>query len=188
MSAFVHPAGLAQSEGVATVAAEYGLIGYARYLLVLEALAATPGPVAKTYVAWGDLMQADDDSAREFMAFYQAQGLLIVEDDGESLTVHCPTLERVDPAQAPTDDTLYHRPEQWAAWFINDLAYPPQVANHPGNLRYFARWCVSRVTVGEMSAAVEAALGQGDAATVTVLHDILQAHRAQRLREAVECY
>jgi len=188
MSAFVHPAGLAHSEGVSAIAAEYGLIGYARYLLVLETLAAATGPVRKTYVEWGDLMEADDDSAREFMAFYQEQGLVIVEDDGEALTVHCPTLERVDPAQAPTDDTLYHCAEQWAGWFINDLAYPPHVANHPDNLRYFARWCVSRVTVGEMSAAVDAALSQGSAPTVIDLHDHLQAHRAKKLKEAVECY
>ena len=188
MSGFVHPAGLANSEGVSAIATQYGLVGYARYLLVLETLAAATGPVQKSYVAWGDLMEADDDSAREFMAFYQEQGLVIVEDDGEALTVHCPTLERVDPAQEPTDDTLYHRAEQWAAWFINDLAYPPHVANHPDNLRYFARWCVSRVTVGDMSAAVEAALSQGSAPTVIDLHDHLQAHRAKKLKEAVECY
>ncbi|WP_417788201.1 hypothetical protein [Stutzerimonas xanthomarina] len=190
MNAFVHPAGLAQSARVAAIGEQYGLIGYARYLLVLETLAADPAPVSLSYEAWGDLMQADDDSAREFLAFYQAQGLLVVEDDGRTLTVHSPDLQRVDPdaAQAPTDDTLYTHPEQWASWFINDLAYPPKNANSPENRRYFARWCASRVTVGDMSAAVELAIEQGSGVAVAALHQHLQALRNKRLKEAAECY
>lgn len=191
MSGFVHPAGLARSEGVAAVAAEFALAGYARYVLVLETLSAAPAPVTLSYDGWAAELHSDDESVREFLAFCAEQGLLVVEDDGESLTVHSPLLERVDAAlvaHVPTDETLYTRPEQWAAWFINDLAYPPKTANSPDCLRFFARWCASRVTVGDMSAAVDAAIAQGSGVTVSALHAHLQRLRQQRLQEAAECY
>lgn len=191
MSAFIHPARLAQSEGVAAVSRAFALAGYARYVLLLEVLAADDGPVRMSYDAWAAELHSDDESVREFMAFCAEQELLGVEDDGECLSVYSPTLERFDPTQAaptPTDETLYTTPEQWAAWFVSDLSYPPKTANNPDTLRYFARWCASRVTVGDMGAAVQASIDQGTGLGVSALHGHLSALRAKRLKEASQCY
>lgn len=191
MSAFVHPAGLSRSDGVAAVAEAFALAGYARYMLLLELLASTTDPVRMSYDAWAAELYSDDDSVREFMTFCAEQGLLVVEDDGECLNVYSPVLERFDPAQAvpaPTDDTLYTQPEQWAAWFVNDLSYPQKTANSTDCMRFFARWCASRVTVGDMSAAVQVAIAQGSGVGVAALHTHLQALRAKRLKEATECF
>lgn len=189
VSGFVYSVGLSKSPGVAAVAKEFALAGYARYVLILEALAAETAPVCLSYDGWADRLYSDDESVREYMQFCQDQGLLVIEDDGERLTVHSPDLQRVIPTnQAPNDDTLYTRPEQWSEWFVNDLAYPLKTANSADNRRYFARWCASRVTVGDMCAAVEAAIAQGSGVSVTALHQHLQALRAKRLQEAAECY
>lgn len=191
MSAFVYPAGLSHSEGVAAVSSAFALAGFARYVLLLEVLAADAGAVRMSYDAWAAELYSDDEVVREFMAFCQEQGLLAVEDDGECLSVYSPVLERFDPAQAvpaPTDDTLYTNAEQWAAWFVNDLSYPPKVANDPETLRFFARWCASRVTVGDMGAAVQRSIDQGTGLCVEALHQHLSALRNQRLKEASQCY
>ena len=191
MSAFVHPAGLASSDALAPLLSEYALAGYARYMLLLEVLAADDKPVRMSYDAWAAELSSDDESVREFLAFCAEQALLVVDDDGECLSVYSPTLERFDPDQAapaPTDETLYTTPEQWAAWFVNDLSYPPKTANDPETLRYFARWCASRVTVGDMGAAVQASIDQGTGLGVSALHGHLSALRAKRLKEASQCY
>lgn len=193
MSAFIHPAGLSRSEPVAAVCEAFALAGYARYVLLLEVLAADDKPVRMSYDAWAAELSSDDESVREFMAFCDEKGLLAVEDDGECLSVFSPVLQRFDPAQAapaptPTDETLYTTAEQWAAWFVNDLSYPPAVANDPETLRYFARWCASRVTVGDMGAAVQRSIDQGTGLGVVALHSHLSALRAKRLQEATQCY
>lgn len=191
MSAFIHEAGLARSEGVAAVANAFALAGYARYVLLLEILAASPGPVCMSYDAWAIELHSDDESVREFMQFCQEQGLLVVDDSNETLNVHSPVIKRYDPSQAvepPSDNTLYTRSEQWAEWFINDLAYLPRETQKPENIRFFARWCASRVTVGDMSDAVEAATAQGTGITPPALHKHLQALRNKRLQEANECF
>lgn len=191
MSAFIHPAGLARSEPVAAVCEAFALAGYARYVLLLEVLAADTGPVHMSYDAWAAELHSDDESVREFMTFCADKGLLVAEDDGECLSVYSPVLERFDPAQAapmPTDGTLFNTPEQWAAWFVNDLAYPPKTANSPDCRRYFARWCASRVTVGDMSEAVAVAIDTGTGVGVNALHTHLSALRAKRLQEASECF
>ena len=191
MSAFVHPAGLAGSDALAPLLSEFALAGYARYMLLLEVLAADAGAVRMSYDAWAAELSSDDESVREFMAFCEDQGLLAVEDDGECLSVCSLVMERYDPDQAaptPTDETLYTTPEQWAAWFVNDLSYPPKVAKDPETLRFFARWCASRVTVGDMGAAVQRSIDQGTGLGVVALHGHLSALRNQRLKEATQCY
>lgn len=191
MSAFVHPAGLARSEGVAAVAGAFALAGYARYVLLLELLAADDAPVRMSYDAWAAELSSDDEAVREFMAFCAEQGLLAVEDDGECLSVYSPVMQRFDPAQAaptPTDETLYTTAEQWAAWFIDDLNYPTELANSPDSMRFFARWCASRVTVGDMGAAVQRSIDQNTGLGVEALHQHLSALRAKRLQEASQCY
>lgn len=190
MSAFVHDSTFSQSEGVAAVMQEFALAGYARYVLLQEALAAESGPVAMSADAWAAVLYSDDESVIELLQFCQSQGLLVIEDDGETLSVYSPVIERYDPSQipqAPTNDTLFTRHEQWADWFINDMAYPPKIANNADCRRYFARWCASRVTVGDMCEAVNVATAQGSGVDVVTLHKHLQALRAQRLKEATEC-
>lgn len=191
MSAFIHPAGLAKTEGVAAVAQAWALAGYARYVLLLEVLAASTGPVVMSYDAWAAELYSDDEVVREFINFCADQSLLAVEDDGETLSVFSSALERVTPAQAapaPGDETLFTRHEQWAAWFVDDLSYPKKTADSADCGRYFARWCASRVTVGDMSEAVQAAISDGSGVGVSALHKHLQALRAKRIKEANECF
>lgn len=160
-------------------------------MLLLEVLAASTGPVVMSYDAWAAELYSDDEVVREFINFCADQSLLAVEDDGETLSVFSSALERVTPAQAapaPGDETLFTRHEQWAAWFVDDLNYPPDMANSRDSMRYFARWCASRVTVGDMSEAVQAAISDGSGVGVSALHKHLQALRAKRIKEANECF
>lgn len=194
MSAFVHSAELSASPAVKAIEANFALVGYARYLKVLEILAgAAEGDdsrrsAAMTWDGWAAALAAQHDALSEFFAFCHEQGAFAVEDDGEQVTVSCDALAlyRQAPAspETPGDLTLFTTPEQWAEWFIEDLSYPPKLAHRPENLRMFRRWCASNVTVGEMCAAIQKTIEAGTGLGTAALHGYLQALRAQRIKEA----
>lgn len=192
MSAFVHDAALSRSERLAPVLEEFALVGYAQLMLVLETLANPHFKGAMAWDAWAAQLHADVDATREFLTFCADEGVLDVADAGAEVTVACAWLERPgasDPAVInPADTTLYATPEQWAAWFVSDLSYPPARANSADSRRFFARWCASRVTVGDMTAAVNACIDDGSGLGLPNLHKKLHALAVARLKEASECY
>ncbi|MCO7217095.1 hypothetical protein [Halomonas sp. OfavH-34-E] len=196
MKAFIHHAELSASKAVADIEAHFALIGYARYLKVLELVAAEAGgddtrrKVTLSWDAWAASLAGEQEVLAEFFAFCHDHGALSVEDDGERVTVECDGLDlcrgmRAVPEPAG-DQTLFTHHDQWVAWFIDDLSYSPKLANQPDNLRMFRRWCASNVTVGEMTAAVQRTIEAGTGLGTPALHGHLQALRAQRIKEANE--
>lgn len=195
MKAFVHPASMSASKAVVDIEAHFALVGYARYLKVLELVAdEADGSDARRAVtlswdAWAASLAGEQDVLAEFFAFCHEHGVFEVEDDGERATVACLdlVLSRTESAPVPPrDETLFTHHDQWVAWFIDDLSFPPKMANSPDNIRMFRRWCASNVTVGEMSAAVQKTIEAGTGLGAPALHGHLQALRAQRIKEANE--
>ena len=192
MKAFVHPADLSQTEHVAAIEAGFALVGYARYVKVLELLAgADDHQVTMDWPGWAAQLAAQHDQAVEFLTFCDARGALVLEEQGEAVTLRCADLvpySVAPPTPMPSDDTLFTTPEQWAEWFIADLSYPPSIAHEPEHLRQFARWCASRVTVGDMSEAVQVSIAKAEGLNIAALHRQLSALRKQRLEEAAGCF
>ncbi len=196
MKAFIHPAELSLSKAVADIEAHFALVGYARYLKVLELIAAEAGgndgrhAVTLSWDAWAVSLSGEPDVLTEFFAFCQDHGVFDVEDDGEKATVTCSDLmlngAEPSPGPRPTEQTLFTDSDQWVEWFIEELAYPPKIARKADNVRMFRRWCASNVTVGEMCAAVQKTIEAGTGLGTPALHGHLQALRAQRLKEASE--
>ncbi|MEQ5770029.1 hypothetical protein NFH98_20875 [Halomonas sp. H33-56] len=190
MTAFVHAATLSETEAVAAIESHFALVGYARYLKALEVIAAEGEARAATlsWDGWAAALAGDQERLAEFFAFCAEWGALTFEDDGERVTVGCPelTLPR-DPREVlppPDEQTLYTTSEQWAAWFEQELSFPPAMAKDPKALRMFRRWCASNVTVGEMNAAVQRAVADNTGMNPAALHRQLQALRRQRLEDA----
>lgn len=192
MTAFVHAADLSSSEAVAAIQSRFALVGYARFVKTLEAIAAEgeTRAAAMAWDAWEATLAGQQDQLAEFFAFCSELGVLSFEDDGEVVTVGCAELalprDPSDVPPPPSDQTLYTTAEQWAEWFVLELSFPPVMARDQEALRLFRRWCASNVTVGEMNAAVEASIASGAGPNPKALHGYLQAQRRQRLEDATQ--
>lgn len=189
MSAFIHAANLSATEVVKKIEAEFALVGYARFIKTLELVAgqgSESGTLTLSWSAWEAALAGDQESLAEFFAFCANAGAFEMEDAGDTVVIRCPTLER--PASGitspATDSTLFTEPAQWAEWFIEDLSWPPAMANDPNNLRLFRHWCASNVTVGDMCAAIQVAIKENTGMSAGALHKQLRALRQRRIEEA----
>lgn len=188
----VIPCDALSSDHARAVEQHFALLGFARYVKVLALLASEgqSGRVVLSWEAWAALLAAQPEPLSEFFSVCQAQGVFTVEDDGEQVAVECPALVREVPSEATTPDVasplLFTHAEQWTAWFVEEMAYPPKIANRADNQRMFRRWCASNVTVEEMNTAVQITIKAGTGLGTAALHGHLQALRARRIKEANE--
>lgn len=188
----VIPCGALASDASATVEQHFALVGFARYVkaLALIANAGDAGRVSLSWEAWGASLAAQPEALSEFFNYCQEQGVFTVDDDGEQVTLGCPSLLQVSSREPVTtaveSPQLFAHPDEWVTWFIEEMAYPPKIANRADNVRMFRRWCASNVTVHEMNTAVQLTIKAGTGLGTSALHGHLQALRAQRIKEANE--
>lgn len=170
----------------------FSLVGFARYVKVLSLVASAGdgGGVTLSWEAWAASLAAQPEALSEFFNYCQEQGVFTVEDDGEQVALGCPSLLQEvssEPAKpSVATPLLFTHPDEWVSWFIEEMAYPPKIANRADNVRMFRRWCASNVTVDEMNTAVQLTIKAGTGLGTPALHGHLQALRAQRIKEANE--
>lgn len=190
MSCPAIPSHALSSDAATTVEQQFSLVGFARYVkvLALMASAGSDGRVSLSFEAWAAALAAQPEALSVFFNYCQERGVFTIEDDGELMTLSCQALVQAPEAPAPTvvETPLFTHAEQWAAWFVEEMAYPPAVANRAENQRMFRRWCASNVTVSEMNAAVQLTIKAGTGLGTPALHGHLHALRAQRIKEANE--
>lgn len=188
----VIPCGALACDASAAIEQHFALVGFARYVkaLALVASEGKQGRVALSWEAWAVALAAQPEALSEFFNYCQEHGVFTVEDDGEQVALGCPALAQVASDEAApvakASPLLFTHSDEWVAWFKEEMAYPPKIANRAENVRVFRRWCASNVTVEEMNTAVQLTIKAGTGLGTPALHGHLQALRAQRIKEANE--
>jgi hypothetical protein len=172
----------------------FGVVGFGRLIKVLELVGEVSLSVADEpcVIAWADVLeglQADDMKAWEFLTYCEKAGALCVtRDEGRLQVTLCGELAAL-MANAPAalvmpGPVLFESDEQWAEWFTADLNCPPHLASDAQTRRLYLRWCATNVTVAEIEAAIELAVGDGRAPLPAVLHEYLKTVRNNKIERA----
>lgn len=194
MRAFLKLAGLSGLVVVRKLEQRFGMVGFGRLVKFLE-LVGEADPVADggpVVVAWADALeslQAGDSVVWEFLTYCEKAGVLRVMREEGRLQVMlcgelCALMASTPVVSAMPGPVLFESDEQWADWFAADLNCPPHLASDVQTRRLFLRWCATNVTVAEVEAAIELAVGDKRAPLPAVLHEYLKTVRNNKIERA----
>lgn len=194
MRAFLKLGGLSSLVIVRKLEQRFGVVGFGRLIKVLELVGEVSLRVANEpfVIAWADVLeglQADDTKAWEFFTYCEKAGALrVTREEGRLQVTLCGELDAL-MANAPVASVmpvpvLFESDDQWAEWFAADLNCPPHLASDAQTRRIYLRWCATNVTVAEVEAAIELAIGDGRAPLPAVLHEYLKTVRNNKIERA----
>ena len=197
MQGFLRLSGLSDLVVVRKVEQRFGFAGYARLIKLLELISSMRPAVDESPVgiAWADVLealQADDLRAREFLAYCEdARALRVTRPEGTFEVELCGELVAL-MASAPavlssvSGRVPFESEKEWVDWFAADLNCPPYLANDACTRQLFRRWCAVNVTVAEIEAAVELAIGAKEAPHPAALNEHLKTVRKKKLELAYQ--
>lgn len=195
MQGFLRLSGLSNLVVVRKVEQRFGFAGYARLIKLLELISSMKPAVDESPLGmpWADVLEAlqvDDLRGREFLTYCEdAKALRVTRREGVFEVALCGELVSL-MANAPVGLgnvpklVLFESEREWADWFAADFNCPPYLVNDAYNRQLFRRWCAVNVTVAEIEAAVELAIGAKEAPHPVALHEHLKTVRIKKLEQA----
>lgn len=188
---FLHPRNLSESALIERLQARWDLVGYARWVKLLEQCD-TEGVAELVPTDWTDALRCGRAELDEFLAFCQRHHAVTVtqgEDTHSPLRVVVSEFEpyQLLPTLLDRPVRLPQRADEWRLWCSIELSMPNWLLDDPATQQLFRRWCASNVTVTEMEEAAKLAAALPEPkVSPAALHDQLQVVRRQRLAQAYE--
>ncbi len=190
---FKHMASLSESPFVLNLEAEFGLVGFARYVKVMEQCAkAGTNQIAHSWLEWEQVLSGKREALGAFFDFCHRHGGLVVESGDDAVTVEVVDLSLSgtpgNPPHVFPPNTLFTFSDQWANWLVEAANLSQRMINAKGSDRVFRRWLASNVSVGEVLDVLETAKEQDQAVeSLGALHELIAKYRKRKLQDAERC-
>lgn len=190
---FKHMADLSAVPFVQNLESEFGLVGFARYVKVMEQCTkAGTRQACHSWLEWEQVLSGKRETLGPFFDFCHRHGGLVVDMNDERVKAAVVNLSLSDGVSVPSQifppNTLFTLIEQWANWLVEAANLPQQMVNVKGSDRVFRRWLASNVSVGEVLDVLKTAKEQDQAVeSLGALHELIAKYRKRKLQDAERC-
>lgn len=183
------PPVLSEHPQIEALEERFGLLGYARFVKLLEQCDGA-GTAAMSAIDWMGVLRAGRDDVDTFLAFLAQRRVIELsqsKDPSAPVLVQVVDFEQyhVDPSYAARAVVVFTTAAQWSAWLSIELSVPAFLINDGSTQRLLRHWCATNVTLAEAVEAVDLATkATPPDITPAALHDYIKAIRVRRIEEA----